>query len=90
MTRRRVSSETLAPGVMVRETAERETPASSATCFALAKALRVLVESMGRVKSEHGKAVILHRRDRTDKVMMGSRIVSSRSVRLDAPVTPAC
>jgi hypothetical protein len=30
-------SETLAPGVKVRETADRETPASSATCWALTK-----------------------------------------------------
>jgi hypothetical protein len=37
MTRRRVSSETLAPGVKVRETAERDTPARAATCSALTK-----------------------------------------------------
>jgi hypothetical protein len=32
-----VSSETLAPGVKVRETADRETPARAATCSALTK-----------------------------------------------------
>jgi len=35
MTLARVSAETLAPSVKVRETAERETPASSATRLAL-------------------------------------------------------
>jgi hypothetical protein len=39
MTRRLVASETLAPGVKVRETAERETPAFLATSSALTKTL---------------------------------------------------
>jgi hypothetical protein len=47
MTLRRVVSETLAPAVKVRDTAERETPARSATCCALTKDLAGLVSDMG-------------------------------------------
>ena len=68
MTRCLVSSETLAPGVKVRETAERDTPASSATCLALAKALRVLLWSMdaeGRVPCRR----ILHGGGAADKIV---------------------
>lgn len=42
MMRARVSAETLAPGVKQRETAARETPASSATSFALTAFLDII------------------------------------------------
>ena len=48
ITRWRFSSEMLAPGVNARETADRETPARSATCLALVKAFQIFGAVIGR------------------------------------------